>query len=95
MRVQIDGVDYLPKAQLLAGDYTLPVMLKTLRKNIGYTLGGLAEQTGLSKSYLWGLEHGENEPSLRTAAKLAEVLGVPIERLAAALTHNEPTQGRP
>ena len=87
MLVEIDGVEYMPKVQLL-GDYPLPVVLKTLRKTIGYTLDDMAKYTGLSKSYVWELENGRSEPSLRVAANLSEVLGTPIERLAAALMHN-------
>jgi transcriptional regulator with XRE-family HTH domain len=51
--------------------------LRSLRKAKGLTLDKLAEQAGLSKSYLWELENRESQrPSAEKLTALADVLGV-------------------
>jgi transcriptional regulator with XRE-family HTH domain len=54
--------------------------LRELRKAKSLTLDALAENVGMSKSYLWELE---NRPSPRPSAEklsaIAAVLGVPID----------------
>jgi transcriptional regulator with XRE-family HTH domain len=51
--------------------------LRTLRKERNLTLDKLAEQAGLSKSYLWELENRESQrPSAAKLTALADVLGV-------------------
>jgi transcriptional regulator with XRE-family HTH domain len=51
--------------------------LHKLRKDHGFTLDGLAEKSGLSKSYLWELENRESQrPSAEKLTALANVFGV-------------------
>lgn len=51
--------------------------LRELRKARQLTLEKLAEQAGLSKSYLWELENRESQrPSAEKLTALADVLGV-------------------
>lgn len=51
--------------------------LTKLRKEQGFTLDGLAEKAGLSKSYLWELENRESQrPSAEKLDAIAKVLGV-------------------
>lgn len=51
--------------------------LRALRKGRELTLDKLAEQAGLSKSYLWELENRESQrPSAEKLTALADALGV-------------------
>lgn len=51
--------------------------LRELRKQRRWTLERLAEEAGLSKSYLWELENRESQrPSAEKLAALADALGV-------------------
>jgi transcriptional regulator with XRE-family HTH domain len=51
--------------------------LHALRKQHNLTLDGLAERSGLSKSYLWELENRESQrPSAEKLTALADVFGV-------------------
>lgn len=53
--------------------------LKELRTEKRLTLDQLAEQSGLSKSYIWELENRESQrPSAEKLASLSDVLGVSI-----------------
>ena len=55
--------------------------LKPLRKRLGFTLDALAEETGLTKSYLSKVERGLSTPSVATALKIAGALDVNVEEL--------------
>lgn len=51
--------------------------LREQRKQRSWTLEQLAEEAGLSKSYLWELENRESQrPSAEKLAALADALGV-------------------
>jgi len=64
---------------------TLADKIRTLRKQKGYTLDGLAELTGSSKSYIWELENkNPPRPSAEKVAKIAEALGVTSDYLVAS-----------
>ena len=53
--------------------------LHELRKQKKLTLDALAEQAGLSKSYLWELENRESQrPSAEKLSALADALGVAV-----------------
>jgi transcriptional regulator with XRE-family HTH domain len=58
--------------------------LRTLRKDRGLTLAALAEQAGMSVSYLSAVENGVNLPSLQLLARLTDALGVSIPPVLAA-----------
>ncbi|MEU3571428.1 XRE family transcriptional regulator [Kitasatospora sp. NPDC036755] len=55
--------------------------LRVLRKQNRLSLEALAEQVGVTKSYLSKVERGISEPSISTALKLAHALKVDVGRL--------------
>ncbi|CUA81395.1 Transcriptional regulator, contains XRE-family HTH domain [Gulbenkiania indica] len=55
--------------------------IKLLRTQQGYSLQGLAEVTGLTKSYLSKLERGVCTPSIAAALRIARALGVDTQAL--------------
>jgi transcriptional regulator with XRE-family HTH domain len=61
---------------------TVGARLKALRTNKNLTLDQLADQAGLSKSYLWELENKDPpRPSGEKLAGLAKVLEVTVDYL--------------
>lgn len=53
--------------------------IRSYRTKKGLTLDGLAQQAGLSKSYLWELENRESQrPSAEKLQGIADVLGVDV-----------------
>lgn len=67
----------------------MSIRLKLLRKKLGITLEVLAEQSGMTKSYLSKVERGLNTPSIAAALKLARALGVNVEELFAEETRQQ------
>jgi transcriptional regulator with XRE-family HTH domain len=57
--------------------------LRELRQARSLTLAKLAEQSGMSVSYLSAVEKGVNLPSLQTLARITEALGVSIPSVLA------------
>lgn len=55
--------------------------LRSLRKKYGWTIEALAQQTGLTKSYLSKVERGLSVPSIAVALKLAHALKIDVEQL--------------
>jgi transcriptional regulator with XRE-family HTH domain len=60
----------------------MTIRLKLLRKQKGWTLETLAEQSGLTKSYLSKIERGVSMPSIAVALKLAKALQIDVGQLA-------------
>lgn len=56
-------------------------LLRTVRRQQGLTLERLAEQTGLTKSYLSKVEREQATPSIAVAVKVARALGVDVAQL--------------
>jgi len=56
--------------------------LSTLRKSVGLTRRDLARRARVSRRTLEGWELGRNGPCLLVSARLAEVLGISLDRLA-------------
>jgi transcriptional regulator with XRE-family HTH domain len=56
-------------------------LLRAVRRQQGLTLERLAEQTGLTKSYLSKIERGQSTPSIAVALKVARALDVDVGRL--------------
>jgi transcriptional regulator with XRE-family HTH domain len=54
------------------------------------TLTALAARTGISKSTLSRLEHGQRKPSLELPAPLAETYHVPLDELVGAPAVGDP-----
>lgn len=55
--------------------------LKGLRKSKGYTQKGLADEMGLSQSYIAELEKGVKKPSYETLIKMAKIFDVTVDEL--------------
>jgi transcriptional regulator with XRE-family HTH domain len=83
--VIIDGVHYRPTAPDV-GFHSFPKLMRSYRDGLGWTLEQAAKQIGCSKSYLFGLETGANEPSLRMAYQISNAYDVALKRLAVALS---------
>jgi transcriptional regulator with XRE-family HTH domain len=56
-------------------------LLRAVRKQRGLTLAILAEQTGLTKSYLSKIERQRSTPSIAVALKVARALDVDVAQL--------------
>lgn len=52
--------------------------VRQFRREGGWTLGGLADRAGLSKSMLSKIENAQTSPSLTTLDRLARTLSVPV-----------------
>ena len=52
-----------------------------LRKEKGWSQGGLAEQIGASREIIGKYERNENSPSLEMALKMAKAFGVTVDFL--------------
>ncbi|MGB9222078.1 helix-turn-helix domain-containing protein [Mycobacterium sp.] len=59
----------------------MTALLRAVRRQQGLTLERLAEQTGLTKSYLSKIERGQSTPSIAVALKVARALDVDVGRL--------------
>jgi SOS-response transcriptional repressor LexA len=53
-----------------------PNQIAAVRKRAGLTIDELAERAGLSTTYVWRMERGERNVSLKNLQKLADALGV-------------------
>jgi transcriptional regulator with XRE-family HTH domain len=60
--------------------------VRTLREAKGWSQERLAEEAGVHRTYLGGIERGLRNPSLRNIAKLARALGVSLARLFEGLS---------
>jgi transcriptional regulator with XRE-family HTH domain len=64
-------------------------LLRAVRKQRGLTLAILAEQTGLTKSYLSKIERRQSTPSIAVALKVARALEVDVAQLFSDKTADE------
>ena len=64
--------------------------LRTLRRERGITLAGLATMTGVSESTLSRLESGQRRPSLELLLPLARIHDVPLDDLVGAARTGDP-----
>ena len=66
-------------------------LLKSLRKERRMTQQALADAAGVERNYIYYLEKGSSEPSLRVLLGLAAGLGLPFSefaKLIETLSHN-------
>jgi DNA-binding XRE family transcriptional regulator len=68
--------------------------VQELRSGKGWTQQDLAENAGLDRTYISGLEHGKQNPTLGALLRLARALEVPLDRLVILGAPPAPT-GRP
>jgi transcriptional regulator with XRE-family HTH domain len=54
--------------------------LRQLRESRGLSQTALASKAGVSREYLWRLEHGRQEPTFGVLEKLAKALRVKVTR---------------
>lgn len=55
--------------------------VRSLRASKGWSQERLADEAGMHRTYMWGIEQGARNPSLRHLANLAEALGVSLQSL--------------
>lgn len=67
----------------------MTALLRTVRRQQGLTLAGLAEQTGLTKSYLSKVEREQATPSIAVAIRVARTLNVDVAQLFSERTDAE------
>jgi transcriptional regulator with XRE-family HTH domain len=67
----------------------LTALLRAVRRQRGLTLESLAEQTGLTKSYLSKIERRQSTPSIAVALKVARALDVDVAQLFSDETTDE------
>ena len=68
--------------------------IRRLRCAKGWSSGELADESGVSRAYLWQLETGgKTQPSFAILEKLAKALGVPVSEFSEVKV--EPRQERP
>jgi len=63
----------VPKASVKT---TFGTALRTLREDRGYSQEALAEQAGLHRNYVGGVERGERNVALENIVKLAQALSI-------------------
>jgi len=62
--------------------------IRTLRKGLGWSQEHLADEANMHRTYMWGIEQGVRNPSLRHLAQIADALGV---SLWALFSFDDPT----
>ncbi|MGH3562223.1 MAG: helix-turn-helix domain-containing protein [Mycobacterium sp.] len=67
----------------------MTALLRAVRRQRGLTLESLAEQTGLTKSYLSKIERRQSTPSIAAAMKVARALDVDVAQLFAEQSEEE------
>ena len=55
--------------------------VRDLRKECGWSQEGFAEECGLDRTYMGGVERGERNLGLRNIERIAEALGITIAEL--------------
>jgi transcriptional regulator with XRE-family HTH domain len=55
--------------------------VRALRTARGWSQERLAEEAGMHRTYMWGIEQGTRNPSLRHLARLSDALGVPLHSI--------------
>ncbi len=55
--------------------------VRQLRKDGGYSQEAFADECGLDRTYMGGIERGERNLALRNIGKIAEALGISISNL--------------
>lgn len=83
MRVEIDGVVYVPATDPVETRDTVGNLIRERREYLGLTASDLAKATGLERSRIFGIENVKNTPGLRIAYRISLALGLSMESLGA------------
>jgi transcriptional regulator with XRE-family HTH domain len=59
--------------------------IRELRAKKGWSQERLADESGMHRSYMWGVEQGVRNPSLRNLTRIADALDVGLSDLFAGL----------
>ena len=60
---------------------TLGRRIRQLRQGRGWSQEYLADEARMHRTYLWGIEQGTRNPSIRHLTRIADALAVPIASL--------------
>ena len=52
--------------------------IRQLRRDKGWSQEYLADEAGMHRTYLWGIEPGVRNPSIRHLSQIADALGVSV-----------------
>ncbi len=55
--------------------------MRELRTARSWSQEYLAEEAGMHRTYMWGIEQGKRNPSLRHLARIADALDIPLQTL--------------
>jgi transcriptional regulator with XRE-family HTH domain len=55
--------------------------IRQLRQDRGWSQEFLADEAGMHRTYMWGIEQGVRNPSVRHLTQIADALGVHIGSL--------------
>jgi DNA-binding XRE family transcriptional regulator len=55
--------------------------IRRLRTERGWSQEYLADEAGMHRTYMWGIEQGVRNPSVRHLVRIADALGVPVKTL--------------
>ena len=55
--------------------------IRQLRTEKGWSQERLAEESGMHRTYMWGIEQGMRNPSVRHLIRLADALDIPVKGL--------------
>jgi transcriptional regulator with XRE-family HTH domain len=55
--------------------------VRQLRNARGWSQEYLAERAGMHRTYMWGIEQGLRNPSIRHLTQVADALNVPVRAL--------------
>jgi DNA-binding transcriptional MerR regulator/quercetin dioxygenase-like cupin family protein len=80
----LDGVDSPPRQRSQPRLVPLGARLRTLRKERGLTLEGVAASSGLSTSFLSALERGQSNTTVATLRRLLSLYGTTLDSLMRA-----------
>jgi len=64
-----------------AAQKALGKRIRVLRQDRGWSQEHLANEAGMHRTYMWGIERGVRNPSLRHLTCIADALNVPIAEL--------------
>lgn len=60
---------------------TLGKRIRRLRQEKGWSQEYLANEAGMHRTYLWGIERGVRNPCIRHLSQIADALGVTVGAL--------------